>query len=80
MKERSGGRLSQQGAPRQHNEHLANDPRYGRVLVHVSKLAAQKLFPEVIVTTPLAIGVVGALDGSQGNIDTSRRGIRAGPV
>ena len=25
--------------------------------VHVSKLAAQKLFPEVVVTTPLAIGV-----------------------
>jgi creatinine amidohydrolase len=44
------------GSTEQHNEHLAMEHDTASAL-HVSKLAAEKLFPEVIVTTPLALGV-----------------------
>ncbi|MBI4553550.1 MAG: creatininase family protein [Candidatus Latescibacteria bacterium] len=44
------------GSTEQHNEHLAmvHDTESA---VHVAERAAQKLYPKVIVTTPLAIGV-----------------------
>ncbi|MDA0837526.1 MAG: creatininase family protein [Planctomycetota bacterium] len=44
------------GSTEQHNEHLAMEHDTASAL-HISKLAAEKLFPEVIVTTPLALGV-----------------------
>ena len=50
------GAIIPTGSTEQHNEHLAMIHDTASA-VHVSKLAAQKLFPEVIVTTPLAIGV-----------------------
>ena len=50
------GAIIPTGSTEQHNEHLAmyHDTQSA---VYVSKLAAEKLFPQVIVTTPLAIGV-----------------------
>ena len=50
------GAIIPTGSTEQHNEHLAmyHDTQSA---VYVSKLAAEKLFPRVIVTTPLAIGV-----------------------
>ncbi len=50
------GAIIPTGSTEQHNEHLAMNHDTASA-VHVSKLAAQKLFPQVIVTTPLAIGV-----------------------
>jgi creatinine amidohydrolase len=50
------GAIIPTGSTEQHNEHLAMIHDTASTL-HVSKLAAQKLFPQVIVTTPLAIGV-----------------------
>jgi len=44
------------GSTEQHNEHLAMVHDTATAL-HVSKLAAEKLFPQVVVSTPLAIGV-----------------------
>ena len=50
------GAIIPTGSTEQHNEHLAmyHDTQSA---VYVSQLAAEKLFPRVIVTTPLAIGV-----------------------
>ena len=50
------GAIIPTGSTEQHNEHLAmyHDTQSA---VYVSKLAAEKLFPQVIVTTPLAVGV-----------------------
>ena len=50
------GAIVPTGSTEQHNEHLAmiQDPASA---LHVSKLVAEKLRPQVIVTTPLAIGV-----------------------
>ena len=50
------GAIIPTGSTEQHNEHLAmyHDTQSA---VYVAKLAAEKLFPQVIVTTPLAIGV-----------------------
>lgn len=50
------GAIIPTGSTEQHNEHLAmyHDTQSA---VYVSRLAAEKLFPQVIVTTPLAIGV-----------------------
>ena len=50
------GAIIPTGSTEQHNEHLAMIHDTASAL-HVSNLAAQKLFPQVIVTTPLAIGV-----------------------
>ncbi len=44
------------GSTEQHNEHLAMIHDTASAL-HVSRLAAVRLFPRVVVTTPLAIGV-----------------------
>src|SRR5262249_9221204 len=44
------------GSTEQHNEHLAMEHDTASAL-HVSRLVALQLFPQVIVTTPLAIGV-----------------------
>ncbi len=50
------GAIIPTGSTEQHNEHLAmyHDTQSA---VHVSKLVAERLFPQVVVTTPLAIGV-----------------------
>ena len=50
------GAIVPTGSTEQHNEHLAmiHDTASAS---HVSELAAEKLRPQVIVTTPLAIGV-----------------------
>ena len=50
------GAIIPTGSTEQHNEHLAmyHDTQSA---VYVSKLAAEKLYPNVVVTTPLAIGV-----------------------
>ena len=50
------GAIIPTGSTEQHNEHLAmiHDTESA---VYVSRLVAQKLFPAVIVSTPLAIGV-----------------------
>lgn len=50
------GAIIPTGSTEQHNEHLAmfHDTQSA---VYVSKLVAEKLFPRVVVTTPLAIGV-----------------------
>jgi creatinine amidohydrolase len=50
------GAIIPTGSTEQHNEHLAMIHDTASA-VHVSKLAAQKLYPQVIVSTPLAIGV-----------------------
>jgi creatinine amidohydrolase len=50
------GAIIPTGSTEQHNEHLAMIHDTASA-VHVSQLAAEKLFPQVIVTTPLAIGV-----------------------
>ncbi len=50
------GAIVPTGSTEQHNEHLAMIHDTASAL-HVSQLVAQKLFPQVIVTTPLAIGV-----------------------
>ncbi|SVB06721.1 uncharacterized protein METZ01_LOCUS159575, partial [marine metagenome] len=44
------------GATEQHNEHLEMSHDTSSA-VHVSTLAAQKLYPNVVVTTPIAIGI-----------------------
>jgi creatinine amidohydrolase len=44
------------GSTEQHNEHLAMEHDTASA-VHISRLVAERLFPQVIVTTPLAIGV-----------------------
>jgi len=44
------------GSTEQHNEHLAMIHDTSSAL-HVSKLAAERLHPQVVVATPLAIGV-----------------------
>ena len=56
MKAHSKVQSSQQAAQNNNNEHLAmyHDTQSA---VYVSKLAAEKLYPNVVVTTPLAIGV-----------------------
>ncbi len=50
------GAIIPTGSTEQHNEHLAmyHDTQSA---VYVSKLAAEELYPNVVVTTPLAIGV-----------------------
>ncbi len=50
------GAIIPTGSTEQHNEHLAMS-HDTQSAIYVSRLAAQKLFPQVIVTTPLAIGV-----------------------
>ena len=50
------GAIIPTGSTEQHNEHLAMIHDTASA-VHVSQLAAEKLFPQVVVTTPLAIGV-----------------------
>ena len=50
------GAIIPTGSTEQHNEHLEMSHDTASA-VHVSERAAQKLYPEVVVTTPLAIGV-----------------------
>ncbi|MDP6113128.1 MAG: creatininase family protein [Planctomycetota bacterium] len=50
------GAIVPTGSTEQHNEHLAMEHDTASAL-SVSKLAAEKLFPEAIVTTPIALGV-----------------------
>lgn len=50
------GAIVPTGSTEQHNEHLAMVHDTASAL-HVSTLAARRLFPQVIVTTPLALGV-----------------------
>ena len=50
------GAIIPTGSTEQHNEHLAMIHDTASA-VYVSQLAAEKLFPQVVVTTPLAIGV-----------------------
>ena len=48
------GAIIPTGSTEQHNEHLAMIHDTASAL-HVSKLAAEKLYPQVIVTTPLSL-------------------------
>ena len=50
------GAIIPTGSTEQHNEHLEMSHDTASA-VHVSERAAQALYPEVVVTTPLAIGV-----------------------
>lgn len=50
------GAIVPTGSTEQHNEHLAMEHDTASAL-HISRLAAARLFPQVIVTTPIAIGV-----------------------
>lgn len=50
------GAIVPTGSTEQHNEHLAMNHDTATAL-HLSKLTAEKLYPQVVVTTPLAIGV-----------------------
>jgi creatinine amidohydrolase len=50
------GAMVPTGSTEQHNEHLAMIHDAASAL-HVSRLAAERLYPQAVVTTPLAIGV-----------------------
>lgn len=50
------GAIIPTGSTEQHNEHLAMEHDTASA-VHISRLVAERLFPQVVVTTPLALGV-----------------------
>ena len=71
------GAIIPAGSTEQHNEHLAmyHDTQSA---VYVSKLAAEKLFPQVIVT--IGDWRIRTLDGPQGHTHASARSLWRGAI